>query len=512
MKINLHMIAEDLKDLDMEISLRSDRLERKLVYTQFYLPGMRIEEDCLYLAEAGMVPELSSLSFTPSFIIVGDFFRDLCSQQGNFLILRSRITLSALLNRVNRVFAKYSQWEQRLLRAIATNMPLSELGTLSEPLFQNPLEFMDINYRCIFQAATGVNYRLPESYWLTKPGDNMIPLEEINEARNSREFMDALHTKVPTLFSSDVFGDRCIFTNIYVHNIYSGRLIMDEVDGKITDRDYALLDILAGYIQLAMEASPSGEGDSVRHLSHLIRRMLGGEQPNLNEIASYLERSDWQVTDRYFCLVVTHQEKDDEMNASVALGAALSLYLADNTFLVQKDQIFFVVNLTRSGMTRQEVYERIVPELRDSLLKAGISTPFPDFSLLSQYYFQCCEALRIGSKKHPMFWYFRFEDYMLPYMLENSKGPLSPPATVHPKLYRLMEYDEKTGSRLCELLRVYLENNMSTIQTAQKLYIHKNTFLYRIAKVKEIVDLDFTDPDVRLMLLLQLRLVMNGPA
>lgn len=53
---------------------------------------------------------------------------------------------------------------------------------------------------------------------------------------------------------------------------------------------------------------------------------------------------------------------------------------------------------------------------------------------------------------------------------------------------------------------------MSTIQSARKLYIHKNTFLYRLAKVKEIMDLDFSDPDVRLMLLLQLRIVMNQPS
>lgn len=68
--------------------------------------------------------------------------------------------------------------------------------------------------------------------------------------------MDALHAKEPTLFSGDVFGGRCIFTNIFVYNIYSGRLIMEEVDGKITDRDYALLDILAEFIQLSMESHP----------------------------------------------------------------------------------------------------------------------------------------------------------------------------------------------------------------------------------------------------------------
>ena len=336
-----------------------------------------------------------------------------------------------------------------------------------------------------------------------------MSLDEINEARNSREFMEALHVKVPTMFATDIFGDRCVFTNIYVYNVYSGRLIMDEVDGKITDRDYVLLDILASFIQLAMESNPVTDGNSIRHLSYLIQRMLDGERPNKNEISTYLNRNEWQLTDQYFCLVITPQQKDDVLNTSGALGSALSLYLANNTYLILQDEIFFVVNLTLSGMTQQEVYERIVPELRDSMLKAGISTIFSDFSLLYDFYRQCCEALRIGREKHPMFWYFRFEDYMLQYMLEKSSGQLGSSAMVHPKVYRLVEYDKKHGTQFCELLLVYLENNMSTIQTTQKLYIHKNTFLYRIAKVKEITDLDLANPDVRLMVIMQLRMVLN---
>ncbi len=275
---------------------------------------------------------------------------------------------------------------------------------------------------------------------------------------------------------------------------------------------FLLLDILAEFIQLSMESHPLRDNDSVQYLSDLIRRMLDGDSLSREEMSSCLEQSNWQLTDQYICLVIAHQEKDDEINASGSLGAALSLYLAANTYLILKKQIFFVVNLTQSNMTWQEIYDHCAPQLRDSFLKVGISMTFTDFSLLSQYYFQCCEALRIGLKKKPMFWFFRFEDYMLQYMLENSKGQLSTPAIVHPRLYRLMVYDKKKGTSLCELLRVYLENNMSTTQSARKLYIHKNTFLYRLAKVKEIMDLDFSDPDVRLMLLLQLRIVMNQPS
>lgn len=49
-------------------------------------------------------------------------------------------------------------------------------------------------------------------------------------------------------------------------------------------------------------------------------------------------------------------------------------------------------------------------------------------------------------------------------------------------------------------LRVYLEENLNATQTARELYIHRSTLLYRLERIREILDSDLTDPDELLYL------------
>ncbi len=56
----------------------------------------------------------------------------------------------------------------------------------------------------------------------------------------------------------------------------------------------------------------------------------------------------------------------------------------------------------------------------------------------------------------------------------------------------LMRADQVRDSSLCDTLRQYLEHNANAKETAEAMFLHRNTLNYRLAKIKEIqgVDLD----------------------
>ncbi|EOL44693.1 hypothetical protein RV11_GL002442 [Enterococcus phoeniculicola] len=60
-------------------------------------------------------------------------------------------------------------------------------------------------------------------------------------------------------------------------------------------------------------------------------------------------------------------------------------------------------------------------------------------------------------------------------------------------LHKLIDYDEKNGSDLLETLEVYLDNHLNIASTSRELYIHRNTLLYRIERMKDILGMDITD-------------------
>ncbi len=64
------------------------------------------------------------------------------------------------------------------------------------------------------------------------------------------------------------------------------------------------------------------------------------------------------------------------------------------------------------------------------------------------------------------------------------------------KLYRneaigkLLEYDKDKNSNMLKTLKVYLYNDCNLINTSNKLFIHRNTLIYRINKIKNILDIN----------------------
>jgi DNA-binding PucR family transcriptional regulator len=54
-------------------------------------------------------------------------------------------------------------------------------------------------------------------------------------------------------------------------------------------------------------------------------------------------------------------------------------------------------------------------------------------------------------------------------------------------------------------LHVRLEHQSSIRTAAQRLHIHANTLRYRLTKIEQTVGINLADPDIRLVLALQLK-------
>jgi DNA-binding PucR family transcriptional regulator len=77
-------------------------------------------------------------------------------------------------------------------------------------------------------------------------------------------------------------------------------------------------------------------------------------------------------------------------------------------------------------------------------------------------------------------------------------------------LLRLRRHDQEQGTDYVSVLRVYLENNMSAVQTQKILRLHRNTFYFKLNRLKEILDMNLEDFNTRLYLMLAFRLIDEG--
>ncbi len=70
----------------------------------------------------------------------------------------------------------------------------------------------------------------------------------------------------------------------------------------------------------------------------------------------------------------------------------------------------------------------------------------------------------------------------------------------------LKEYDTYNSSNLYETLCVYVTNMGKKAQTAEAMFLHRNTLLYRLSKIEEITGYDISDSETILRLALLVKL------
>ena len=64
----------------------------------------------------------------------------------------------------------------------------------------------------------------------------------------------------------------------------------------------------------------------------------------------------------------------------------------------------------------------------------------------------------------------------------------------------LVNYDRDRRSDLLHTLSVYFETGTNARKAADRLFLHRNSLLYRLERIGELTDLDLKESDARLAL------------
>lgn len=143
--------------------------------------------------------------------------------------------------------------------------------------------------------------------------------------------------------------------------------------------------------------------------------------------------------------------------------------------------------------------------LRENLFHVGISNPFRDIFSSPIYRFQSEEALRCGTKRNPSLWRYEFSDYVLDMVIDQTLERIPIQDLLPQNLRILMEYDKKhPDSALVETLYQYYTNQFQVQAAADKLFIHRTTFFYRMNKIQKLAPIHTDDLEETCQMMLAL--------
>ena len=143
-------------------------------------------------------------------------------------------------------------------------------------------------------------------------------------------------------------------------------------------------------------------------------------------------------------------------------------------------------------------------EFPNDPLAIGIGRPVDALIGLRDSYREARQALSMARRlANPNPLYFgELNVYRLLFLLERSPELENFCQEV---IGALVEYDRAQGTDLIETLSAYFAHKGNLSQTAESLFVHRNTLLYRMERIREISGLDLDNPETRLSIQLALR-------
>lgn len=523
MRLNLSILAEDLVEYSFYSSIHRSKTACTLRHGGVLRKEGVLESSIAYVTTADELARVTTarLSAYPSIVCIGEPPQSyMASKYRNVIWTEADVTIPELLEAISGRFLTYSDWELELERALARNEPLKSLAELSLPLLGKPVWMWDCHYQTLFNLVDESAYELPPTYAYHE--DNAPwPVWEINAWRDGEsvdvEASQALREPY-ILPATELFDYSALAYNLFIGDRYAATLTLEEVGSPITDRDFVLIEKLGDVLGQALRRTDLFNITATDDLVHELEGMLKGKQVSRVRMEAALASIGWSAAGP-FCCAVAHATSPLYSRAVItATAEKICSALQGVVFVVDGADIVFVISSRAAQRNPLDAAREIFELFRQHKyqMTMGVSTPFGDLENLYHYRIQAECAIEIGSRVRKAEAHghrdnesncYYFEDYILDFIVHRCCTRMLPETLCPPELMALIDYDRRNYSEFCITLREFLRNNMQISETARQLFIHRNSLIMRIKKIKAIMQCDLDDPDTRLAIQLAFKIL-----
>ena len=362
----------------------------------------------------------------------------------------------------------------------------------------SPLFYFDESYRILaitrdvtFPHDAEWEHMLSEGYLSPENARRMQLRGDLDLLAAARE---------PVIYRSEIYPFPSVVANIWLEDHFASRLNMLCVNAEPTPLMAYACGVVAEHLRrnLGERAQRRVSGP----LRGMLADLLAGVQLSDALIADRLRtRPGWEGGFFRLFAADVHMRQDRQV-VSYYAGVLEELFPDGGLLALEAEGKLALVAHAAAEESFRAVEEKLSGFLRQQNMVCGESNSFRSLREAQGYFDQARTALRLGAET-PLRPYRRHMlQQILSYIPKERAAWL-----VSPDVGRLREADRAGGLELSETLRAYLEHDRSLTRTAQALFIHKNTLLYRLGRIREILESDLDDPDERLLLRLSFRLL-----
>lgn len=363
----------------------------------------------------------------------------------------------------------------------------------------NSLVLLDPNYKILAHSTI---FPIEDPLWEENIRLGYCSYEFVSAVQKIEAVKNAARNSDPVVVTCYASPLRKLSSKIYIQGNFAGIVLMLEKETPISPLHLQLLpvisaaagDAIARYVPYLLPGNT--------RYQKLLYDLLIGASPE--EIAP--DSAKLQFSSHLCALCIQQSRYLGQKHLKEEVASQLERRLSDIHFTFHENGIAALLPLGNAAGPSQETVTILAALAQKEHLRIGVSSLFFRVENFAKCYAQAMGAIKLASRLRPEETVSFYSDYAFYDLLDNTKEQERLGLYCHPALALLNRYDHANGTDFYHTLEIYLNCNCSIKDTAQRLYIHRNSLNYRLERIQELTQIDLTNSNVRFLLEMSYRI------
>lgn len=391
----------------------------------------------------------------------------------------------------------YRSWYDACLEQVLRGSSLDEILEYAAQKLTNPIAMFDQTGVCLHQAGA-FKGSIAGTLWEEVLQSGFTPTEYIQPDEQS-QIMREIQNGTPLIvgtFQKDP-AHRFMTIPISLHGKPFGAFGLIDLNEPFTAAQQAVVLDVRDIIQLAL-ANRKSETVS-RNMNYHIEKLIRGLSVDERSIRFYLKQRKWEREDAYYLLrfyvpnaaISEMQIQSFRHQLLSVMPLALIFHYEGAILAISRRKDFDPKDSAKC--------RKLESALGRVSLHCAVSAMFRNFMWLRLYHIQCQMAASLQKTGTRISFFDADYADMIVGLLSQQ---VDPKVLCHPEILCWQQSEKPLERTLIGNLKTYLLHGRSISDTAQSLGIHRNTLIYRLQKMEELLGISLADADETMLLYL----------
>ncbi|MDW8803125.1 helix-turn-helix domain-containing protein [Clostridium sp. A1-XYC3] len=396
-----------------------------------------------------------------------------------------------ILSSIQDIFDSYHQWMESVNQAILQGKSLQTIFDLCSLFLRNPVALFD-NSQSLLLKSGHIPENIEDSLWGFVLKNGYSPKEVSFE--NNYVATQLQSNPMPFYYKSN---DRYrninrLIAGIHINDTPFGCIATTDINAPITSMEYANLHFIQKFMESALLNSEKYQS-YVSETPWYINQLLRGEHIEKSVLSYNLSLKGRRTEDKFYlwCFRPLSHISTDKFSIKSYLLNFNRFFKTDMLFCHENQIVIFDYNLESYNDTKHHL--NLTDFLSTISFKGAFSMVFSNLLEMHQAYMQC--QITLENTNSECATVYSFQKHYSSYILELFKKNSPWDSLLYPGIKHLLTKDKKYGVELLRCLQTFIMQGRNITATADHLFVHRHTVIYRLNCISKIMQIDLKDLD-----------------